>query len=60
MEKIINIVELAFFFLLTIATGAAFIGFAALFCSVGMAVFTTALVIPLSGLVTYEKLTEEN
>lgn len=58
MEKIINIVELAFFFLLTFATAAACIGFATLFCSTGAAVFAAALVLPASGFVTYEKLSE--
>lgn len=58
MGKIINITELAFFFVLTFATAASFIGLAALFCSTGMAVFMTALVLPLSGFVTYDKLAD--
>ena len=56
MDKLINIVELAFFFVLTIATAAAFILFAIAFCSPFVAVIVAVFAVIGAALALFDKL----
>ena len=56
MEKIFDIAELAFFFVLTIATAAAFILFAVVLCSKVVAVIATVFAVIGAAMVIYDKL----
>ena len=56
MDKLINIADLAFAFILTIATAAVFILFAFLLCSKVVAVIATVFAIGGAAMVIYDKL----
>ena len=56
VDKLINIAELAFTFILTIATAAVFILFAFLFCSQVVAVIATVFAVIGAALVLFDKL----
>ena len=56
MDKLISITDLAFAFILTIATAAAFILFAVALCSKVVAVIATVFAIGGAAMVIYDKL----
>ena len=56
VDKLINIADLAFVFILTIATAAVFILFAFLLCSQVVAVIATVFAIGGAAMVIYDKL----
>ena len=56
VDKLINLADLAFVFILTIATAAVFILFAFLLCSQVVAVIATVFAIGGAAMVMYDKL----